>query len=317
VRHFINWLLGLSPYPELWIRRIYYSNAYLKKLVNIKDGRKQKQVEIIPGLFGKIVEYMKTLGIEKGDILIVHSSMDALSPTGASAKEYIEMLLDLVGEKGTLVIPAYPLYKGNTTNYKSRRNQDIPIYNPKKTICWTGMIPNIFLRYSGVIRSEFPENSLAAKGPCAEDMMRRNLESDLALGKNSSWEYCVKHHAKILFLGVKSHHSTTVVHAAEDLMDSEWPIENWYEKKQFFVKRKQGKELITVRLRRQYWFRFITSHYRSKVFIKNNFLQESEIDGICVGYISDSKKLVDFLIMRTRQGKIFFKIPRKYWKRLP
>ncbi|MDP8219667.1 MAG: AAC(3) family N-acetyltransferase [Candidatus Theseobacter exili] len=315
MRPFVNFLLGLNPYPELLIRRIFYSNNFFKKLKEIRVKKKNKKVEVIPDLFKKVVNHIKTLGIKKGDILIVHSSMDGLASTGASPKQYIDMLFELVGEEGTLVIPAFPLYKKSITNVDHSGNQDILVYEPKRTICGTGMLPNIFLRYPAVIRSEFPINSLAAKGPCAEEMMRNNLESDLAHGKNSSWGYCIEHYAKVLFLGVKSNRSTTIVHAAEDLMDSEWPIENWYEKKQFVIKRKQDEQLITVRSRRPYWFRFVTSHYRSRVFIKNNLLQESEVDGISVGYIPNSRKLVDFLAMRAIKGNLFFKVPRKYWKK--
>lgn len=307
MKRFIFWILGICPYPEMWIRWIYYNSSILQKF---KKNRKTKAHQPQPvriGLYEKVIEHIKTLGIQKGDILIVHSSMEGLSATGASAKHYIDMLLQLVGEDGTLVLPAFPLYN-------TKKDQGVPKYEPKRTVCSTGMMPNIFIRYPGVIRSEFPVNPLAAKGKYAEQMMRDNLKGDLAHGKNSAWEYCVEHNAKILFLGLKAYHSCTVVHAAEELLDSEWPIKDWFEKKQYIIKRTQGEELITIRQRKQFWSRYVTAHYRSKVLAKEKLLQEKTVEGLCISYIPDSKRLVDFLMLRARQGKLMYMIPRKNWK---
>lgn len=308
MKKIVKWIIGSSPYPELFIRRLYYSSTYFNKFKKIKV-KKENQVTTNPFLFDQICKCINELGINKGDILIVHSSMDVLAPSGASTKQYIDMLLETVGECGTLVIPTFPLY--------NQRNEDldVDIYNPRKTLCWTGMLPNIFLRYPDVVRSKFPVNSLAAKGPHALEMMRHNLESDLAHGKNSSWEYCINHHAKILFLGVDPSHSSTIVHTLEDLLDSEWPIKNWYEYKKYLVIDNNEEKLVTARIRRQYWSRYVTSFYRSHISKKNGYLKETSIDGITIGYISDSKQYIDFLNDQLNKGRLFFKVPKKYLKR--
>lgn len=311
-------ILGISPYPELLIRRLYYSTDKFAKLKNKllskgtnKRGINNKNTRKIDS-FQMIVDYIKSLDINKGDILIVHSSMDSLSLTGVSPKQYIDMLLDLVGEEGTLVIPAFPLYRDR--DLKNFNGETVYIYNPNRIPSSTGMIPNIFLRYPGVIRSNFPWNSLCAKGKYAEAMMENNMDTDLVHGKNSAWAFCLEHHAKILLLGVHANHTTTAVHAAEDLMDEEWPVANWYERTKFLVKTNSQEQIMDIRIRKQFWSRFVTSHYRSRVFIKNNLLKETEIEGINIGFIPDSKAMVDFLIDCAKEGKLFFKVPRKYLK---
>ena len=51
----------------------------------------------------KISEQAKALGINKGDTLLVHSSLRSLG--GAKPEEVIEGLRDALGEEGTLVFP--------------------------------------------------------------------------------------------------------------------------------------------------------------------------------------------------------------------
>lgn len=307
MRRFAFWILGIFPYLEMYIRRLYYNSNFLLKLKKTKKIKAHQLPSVSLGLYEKVVEHIKELGIKKGDILIVHSSMDGLAATGASAKQYIDMLLELVGDEGTLVLPAFPLFK-------TEKDQGVLKYDPKRTVCSTGMMPNIFIRYPGVIRSVFPINTLAAKGKHAEKMMCDNLQGDLAHGKHSSWEYCVEHNAKILFIGLKAYNRNTVVHAAEELLDSEWPIKDWFEKKQYLVKRTHGEELITIRQRKQFWSRYLTLHYRYKIFVKERLLNETNIDGLCIGYIPDSKQVVDFLMSHARQGELMYHIPQKYWK---
>lgn len=303
----IHRILEMNPYPEYIIRRVYYGNKLFQKFGH-RSTKKSAHIEKIPGQYEKLVEYINSLGINKGDILIVHSSLDALASAETDPRRYISMLLELVGEEGTLVLPAFPIYKSGEAG------NGLLIYDPKKSPCWTGMLPNIFLRYPGVIRSDFPENPLAAKGYYAEEMMRRNLEGDLPHGKNSAWEFCIEHHAKVLFLGVESQQSATIVHAVEDIMDEAWPVKDWYEEKQYLIRKGSEVKPITFRRRKPYWSRFITAYYRTKVTEKKGFLYRTSLNGIHVEYIPDSKRLIDFLIDQAKKGETYYKIPNRLKK---
>ena len=88
-----------------------------------------------------IFEYISGLGIKKGDILILHSSMEGLRSASPDPKVIIDYLLNLLGPEGTLVIPAFA-----TANRKYSAEK-IPTYNPKKSLCWTGMIPNVVVKH--------------------------------------------------------------------------------------------------------------------------------------------------------------------------
>ena len=310
-------IIGFTPWIELFIRGIYYSNSPLiRKIVHKTKEKKITHPSVsfskddIKYKWEKIKAHIDSLNILEGDLLIVHSSAEALYGIGINPKEVLEYLFSLVGKTGTLVIPCFPLY--DEKNFDSESN--IHIYNPKRTICSTGLIPNLFIRTQGVIRSKFPWNTLAAKGPLAESMMKANLETDLAHGKNSSWEFCMNHNAKILLLGVKSSHTTTMVHVAEDILDEKWPIENWYEYRSYIIKDGESETEKTIRVRRQEWVKYNASWYRSNQLIKHGILLEESIEGFNVGYISDSKSLVDFIIQRTLEHRPFFVVPKRCYK---
>ena len=156
---------------------------------------------------------------------------------------------------------------------------------------------------------------MAAKGPLAEEMMENNLCTDLAHGKGSAWEFAMNHSAKILLLGVKSCHTTTMVHVAEDILDEKWPIEGWYEKKSFIVKNGTEVKQVNIRVRKQEWAKYNASWYRSSQFIKNSILSEQSVEGFSVGFIYDSRKMVDFIIERTLNHKPFFVVPKRCYKK--
>lgn len=312
-------ILGLTPAFELMIRKVYYSqNPIAKNLIlaarKLKTGFNamvSKESISNGSKWDTVKDYIVELGIHQGDLLIVHSSAEELLRIGANLQEVLRFLWGLVGENGTLAIPCFPLY--NDKNYDAGRKMHY--YNPKRTICSTGLLPNLFIRTEGVIRSQFPWNSLAAKGALAYDMMKYNLDTDLAHGKGSAWEFCMNHRAKILLLGVKSSHTTTMVHVAEDVLDDKWPVDNWYEEKIFLIKNGTKEKEIAVRTRKPEWARYNASWYRSSQFKKQGILNETEIEGFNVGFIEDSKKMIDFMINRTLQHKPFFVVPKRCYKK--
>jgi len=253
--------------------------------------------------------YLKKIGIVKGDIVILHSSMDELSRVDISAIEIINYLLEILGPEGTLVIPTFPLYNDKNTV------GDCYIYSSKKTTCWTGLLPNIFLRYPDVIRSEFPYNSLAAKGKHAQLMMENNLLDNKIYGENSAWVYCIRNSAKVLFLGTPAFHTNTISHIPEDLLGDKWPINNFFIRKSFVLQGDSSSINFEANIRADFWANNLKSYYRTYLLRKNKLLQEEKCSGIYVGYIENSYKVVDYLSNLALQNKTMYYVPRKYKKK--
>jgi len=310
--------MGYFPHLEVLVRVLYWRFDFLHKTAKKAINKRKNDILVNPKSFENLKNRLTNIGIKKGDILIVHSSSDGLATAGKNEKAYIDMLLDLVGEEGTLVFPAFPLYRSHLKGVEAMNESDdldnALIYNADRARAWTGMLPNVFLNYDGVVRSPFPVNPLAAKGARATLMMEKNLDTDLAHGKNSAWEYCVNNNAKVLFLGLEAAHSCTVIHVAEDLMDEKWPVKNWYRKQKYIVKRNGKETEVIARQRYLFWARYITQQYMGRKLKKENLLQSYYFDDILVEFIPDSKRLTDFVINRANNYKLFYKVPIKYKK---
>ena len=244
-------------------------------------------------------------GIAKGDIVIVHSSMEEMSKFDINAVDLINHLLTVIGPTGTLVIPAFPYYK---------EKKEVLEYDKNKTLCWTGLLPNIFLRFPDVIRSEFPYNSLAAKGLHASEMMKNNLLDDKIFGPHSAWAYCTEHHAKVLFLGTPAFHTTTVSHICEDLLGDKWPIKNFHRKQKFLLKDGEETKLFEAYIRNEFWFDYNTSYHRTYLLKKKGLLKDTNCHGVYFGYITDVNDVVTYLSDLALNGKPMYYVPRKYRK---
>ncbi len=130
---------------------------------------------------------LEKLGLKKGDVVGVHSSLSSFGYVEGGADTVIDALLETVGEEGSIVMPTYSTNRkeiertkrevefGVTWKYK------ILPYNPQETPCWTGRIPETFRKRKNVIRSVNPTHSVAATGPKANQLVQgwnKLLEAD-------------------------------------------------------------------------------------------------------------------------------------------
>ena len=269
----------------------------------------EKQAECYKAMMTRL----ESLGIGNGDILIVHTDMAVIKKTGATPKAIIDFLLSLVGKDGTLVFPAYPI----TTRPDLFKNDgsDYPLYDPKRTPSWTGIIPNVFCMYPGVVRSEYPYNSLAAKGAKANEIMEGNLQAVFPHEKSSGWGYCIEHHAKILFLGVEMNRSNTLNHATEDYMGDKWPVADWYDTKKYRVKTSSGIVEKEVQVFSGRWMVYSRPNRLIYLMCRKKLASEEKVGGVNIGFIPDSKKYLDEQIRMAEHGWIRYMIPRKYYKK--
>lgn len=248
--------------------------------------------------------------IRPGDLVLIHSSMDGLEKLGFSAEDCLAFLKAQVETKAcTVVMACFPI-----TNLKPPTGKSRP-YDPKKTLCWTGLLPNVFLADPACVRSSFPYNSLAAIGPEAENMMARSLEGESVYHPGSPWRYCYERRAKILFLGVKASVSNTMaIHMVPDLMGAAWPVGDWYELRQYRVRLDEGVITMPVRVQKDFWYRYTMEEGTSGWLKTAGLLTETDFGGCSLGLVPDCRQMLDALIGRCREGKLMYRIPRKYRK---
>ncbi len=163
------------------------------------------------------------LGIKRGDILLVHSSLSQLGWTVGGPVSVIDALLDVIGKKGTLIMPTFSA--GNTDpsewqnppvpkSWWSVIREHTPAFHVDKTPTrGVGIIPETFRKYAGVIRSNHPDSSFCAWGEQAKFITKdHSLDSDL--GEGSPLARIYELDGKVLLLGV-GHSSNTSIHLAE------------------------------------------------------------------------------------------------------
>ncbi len=306
----ILFILERCPWLEVIIRRFLWTFPQIKRWIQDKHSNKRthRHVDKNPIIWEKVKQQICEYNIKKGDILLVHSSMDGLAKTGVSAREVIDFLLELLGQEGTLVFAAYPRCK------PYQGDENILYYDPERTVSWTGLLPNVFCKYENVIRTEFPYNSLAAKGKYAAEMMKNNLLDDTSQAAHSAWQFCVEHHAKILYLGVSAALSCTMMNYPEDALGDKWYVKDWYGIQKYAIK--QGQDIIfkTIRERKTEWYRFYAMFHSEYWMLKNHFLVKAEPGGVYVGFTENMYELAEKLLELGEKGKSVYRIPKKYRK---
>lgn len=302
-------LLEKCGYLEVLARRILFHHPELKTKIKRKFKQGPKNI----GEFNRQHwdEYKKAVHqrIEDEDIVLIHSALGGLAPMGVSINDAMSLINELLDRKCTVVVPAFPI-----TNLKIVDNA-LKLYDPMKTPCWTGMIPNAFLKLEGVIRSTIPYNSLAAAGPHAKRMMEHDKSEQFVYGPNSPWNYLITHEAKILFIGTTPNESNTIqTHMIADYMKDEWPIKNWYDEIIAPVKIDGNIIERTLYIQDIFWTQFVADRYINALLKKEKIVEELMIEECPLGVVSNSRVMVDRLVELTEKDKMPYIIPKKYYK---
>lgn len=309
-------LLEKHGWIEALSRVFLERHPKLKKIVKNKRNKRSHE----SGNTDKMVpdpkqweDYRRQLyeAIAENDIILIHSSTDGLDKMGVSAQQCLEFLKSLIKDKGcTIVMACFPV-----TNLKPPTEKSRP-YDPEKTMCWTGMLPNMFIAEPECIRTRFPYNSLAAMGPKAGEMMEKDLNEKQVYGRNSAWHYCYEHHAKIFFIGVRASGSNTMaIHMVPDVMGDDWPVEGWYNERIYKVRLNGEIVEVPVLEQKGFWYKYVMEEGTSGRLKRAGLLTEQSIGGCNLGIVQDSHIMIDYLVEQGKQKKLAYLIPGKYYKK--
>jgi len=154
----------------------------------------------------QICEGVRSMAIESGSTVMVHSSLRAFGYVEGGADTVIDALLDVVDKTGTLVMPTFTWGKFHA--------EDRVVFDVRKAPCETGRTPETFRLRPGVMRSVHVCHSVAAMGKTADRVMGDGVSS---FGPGSPFDALLKLDAWILLLGV-SFQSCTALHAVEEFV---------------------------------------------------------------------------------------------------
>jgi aminoglycoside 3-N-acetyltransferase len=159
------------------------------------------------------------LNIGSGDTLFIHSSIDKLN-ISFSAGKVLEILLKVVGEKGTLLFPAWHF------NYRAEEylKDSSKKFNVLKSFSMMGMLTEIARRHPEAKRSLHPTNSVVAIGKYSEELVKDHHLSIYPNGKKSPFYGLLKYGGKIVGIGEPAKFSLSFVHCIEDVYKDRFPF---------------------------------------------------------------------------------------------
>jgi aminoglycoside 3-N-acetyltransferase len=159
-------------------------------------------------------ELFRKLGFSRNRVVWVQSSWNEFYNLAAKPSEVIELMLDMLGPGGTLVMPAFPI------------EQD-----PEKILeidtapSASGLVTEIFRRRPGVLRSVHLSSSVCAHGPAADFLTRDHHRDVFPWGKKSPFCRLRDTEARLVCLGLGRFISNlTPLHAVECLLYDELPF---------------------------------------------------------------------------------------------
>jgi aminoglycoside 3-N-acetyltransferase len=166
----------------------------------------------------RLVADLRGLGIEPGDLLMVHSSLRGLGFIEGGPDTVIDALLEAIGPGGTLVMPTFTIIN---TMKETLESADF-VFDPDSSPSTVGRITETFRRRQGVHRSEHPTHSVAAFGPLARTLTETHLEGGTNFGPGSPFAKLLDYDGKIMGLGI-NFGPVTFYHVYEDLHPDKFP----------------------------------------------------------------------------------------------
>jgi|TARA_B100000315_G_scaffold1158_1_gene1061 aminoglycoside 3-N-acetyltransferase len=200
----------------------------LFSMLRLAEDSLQKKVEP-----DGIKHVLKDLGVQRGDNLLLHSSFNTISSLVDTPKEAVDDIFDIIGARGTLLVPA--------VNFDAFKQG---LFDSENTAVHSnlGAINECVRNISGAVRSINPFDSMCGVGPLAEEICGGYNEQ--CYGEESPWKKALNHNFKLLMIGVDFYYAS-IVHAVE--VDAKVPYRKWMDFRNNIL-HKGVKSDFTVRL---------------------------------------------------------------------
>ncbi len=119
-----------------------------------------------------LVNSFRNIGLDKGSIVCVHSSLSRLGHVVGGADAIIDALIETVRPEGCIMMPSFSM-RGSMMSYLDQGE----IFDVRSSPSQVGLITEIFRKWPGVLRSLHPTNSLLAWGERARELLRDHDKS--------------------------------------------------------------------------------------------------------------------------------------------
>jgi len=159
----------------------------------------------------EIMAALRRVGLGRGDVLFVHSSLKALGYVVGGAEAVVDALLFTVGPGGHVVVPTFTSCRAPEHGSPGR------VFDPETSKSRLGLIGETLRLRPNAHRSLHPVKSVTAIGPRAAELVAgaetgTDFDIDGPCGRLAAWG------AWVVFLGTRIGSNTTL-HMVEDWLD--------------------------------------------------------------------------------------------------
>lgn len=171
----------------------------------------------------EIIDALKTVGLTRGDAVMVHTSLGQIGYVCGGAQTVIEALIEVVGPEGTIMMPTQSwknldpdtgVHWDVDEQYWNTIRENWPAYDkiitPTNTM---GATAEMFRQWPGALRSDHPARSVAAWGAHAKYLTENHNLSDI-FGEESPVGKLYKLDGKVMLIGV-DYDKNTSIHLAD------------------------------------------------------------------------------------------------------
>ena len=153
-------------------------------------------------------QHLAEMGLKGTDAVMVHSSMKSIGNVEGGADTVVDAFMEFFAG-GLFMTP---------THTWAQMSAEYCVFDPKEEPACVGIIPNVFRKREGVVRSLHPTHSIAAFGPMAAEYIKGEENMTTPCQPGGCWERLRQIDAKILLVGV-THIRNTFIHAIEEIFD--------------------------------------------------------------------------------------------------
>ncbi|MET3939171.1 aminoglycoside 3-N-acetyltransferase [Paenibacillus sp. PvP094] len=155
-----------------------------------------------------LLDQLHQLGIDRRGTLLVHSSMKSIGEVEGGADTVLDAFTEYMKD-GLLVLPTHTWSTINASN---------PMFHVESSPCCVGILPELFRKRPGVVRSWHPTHSVAAIGQDAVAFTKDDHLYDTPCARGSAWGKLLDRKATILLVGVDLKRNT-FIHGVEEWVD--------------------------------------------------------------------------------------------------
>jgi len=237
----------------------------------------------------KIISDLHHLGIAKGDVIMVHSSIKSLGKYDLNPETIVEALLAAIGTNGTLLMPAL--------TFAQKPND---VHSTRDTPSNVGALPEYFRLRKGTIRSLHPTHSVCGFGPAANELLKDHQKDSTPCGPFSPFSKILNINAKIVMLGCGLEPNTTM-HAIEELVEPPYYFGDFCKYK---ITDNKGKEFY--RKYKKHGFEGLNQRYdKIKLLDSSNlFCKGKVLDAET--FVINTKSLKKAVLSKLKDNPLFF-----------